>query len=34
MSLLGRAALLLAFAAAAYALYVALGSRRGARRAW
>src|SRR5918994_298794 len=34
MSLLGRAALLLAFAAAAYALFMALGSRRGGRRAW
>jgi cytochrome c-type biogenesis protein CcmF len=34
MSLLGRAALLLALAAAAYALVMALGSRRGGRRAW
>jgi cytochrome c-type biogenesis protein CcmF len=35
MSLLGRAALLLAFAVAAYALVMALGARRrGGRRAW
>src|SRR5512145_627761 len=34
MSLLGRAALLLALAAAAYALVMALGSRRNGRRAW
>jgi cytochrome c-type biogenesis protein CcmF len=34
MSLLGRAALLLALAAAAYALVMALGSARNRRRAW
>ena len=34
MSLLGRAALLLALCAAVYALVMALGSRRGGRRAW
>jgi cytochrome c-type biogenesis protein CcmF len=34
MSLLGRAALLLALIVAAYALVMALGSRRGGRRAW
>jgi cytochrome c-type biogenesis protein CcmF len=34
MSLVGRAALLLALAAAAYALFMALGSRRRGRRAW
>ncbi len=34
MSLLGRAALLLALVAALYALVMALGSRRGRRRAW
>ena len=34
MSLLGRAALLLALVAAVYALVMALGSRRPGRRAW
>ncbi len=34
MSLLGRAALLLALAAAVYALVMAVGSRRNGRRAW
>ena len=34
MEIVGRAALLLALAAAVYAIVMALGSRRGGRRAW